>query len=320
MADTAIPPADNAESTRAYPGDAAAVRDRLQHHSLFAPEALAELAERLPAEQVEHSRGDLRVDQDPSAIRQEALPPGEIVRTLATNGCWMVLKKVDADPAYAALIDRCLAEIAGVVEPATNAYLRREAFIFLSAPNWVTLFHMDPEHNVLLQIAGETTMRAYPAGDNASVPQELHEAFHRGGRHRNIRHDPAFDAAARDFAMRAGDAVYVPVKAPHWVRNGPERSISFSITWRSRLSGAEARLHRVNAGVRGLGLTPAPVGERPALDQAKVPLHRAAKAGTRLARRALGKERDGRPIEKPRRLRYGPTHPAGGSRGRRGGP
>lgn len=287
-----LPASENAEFARAYPGESAAVHHRLQHHPLFALDALADLAGRLPDSHVEHSRGDLAVSQDPSAIRQEALTPAEIVRTIATNRCWMVLKKVDTDPAYAALIDQCLAEIAAVVEPATGVYLRREAFIFISAPNSVTPFHMDPEHNILLQIAGQKTMRVYPAGDDAIVPQEVHEAFHRGGRHRNMRHDPSFDASARDFVMQAGDAVYVPVKAPHWVQNGPEPSISFSITWRSRLSDAEARIHRVNAGVRKLGLTPAPVGEAPALDAAKVTLHRVAKAGTRAIRKAIGKERD----------------------------
>lgn len=291
-ADRWLPAEENAEFARAYPGGSAAVHHRLQHHPLFALDALAELAARLPASHVEHSRGDLQVDQDPAAIRQESLSPAEIVRTIATNRCWMVLKKVDADPAYAELIDGCLAEIADVVTPATGAYLRREAFVFISAPNSVTPFHMDPEHNILLQIAGSKTIRVYPAGDDRIVPQQVHEAFHRGGRHRNMRHDPGFDAHTRDFTMHAGDAVYVPVKAPHWVQNGPEPSISFSITWRSRVSDAEARLHRVNAGMRKLGLSPAPVGDAPTMEAAKVALHRAAKHGTAAARRLLHRTRD----------------------------
>lgn len=276
----------------AYPDQPAPVRHRLQNHPLFTLDALAALAGRLPDSHVEHSRGDLAVSQEPGAVRREPLAPDQIVRTIATNGCWMVLKKVDADPAYAALIDRCLAEIAPTVQPATGAYLRREAFIFLSAPDSVTPFHMDPEHNILLQIAGHKTMRVYPAGDLEIVPQELHEAFHLGGRHRNMPHDQRYDAKARDFPMEAGDAVYVPVKAPHWVQNGPEPSISFSITWRSALSDREARLHRVNAGLRKLGTAPSPPGAAPALDEAKVLAHRTTKRATALARKILGKERD----------------------------
>jgi hypothetical protein len=135
-------------------------------------------------------------------------------------------------------------------------------------------------------------MRVYPAGDFEIVPQEVHEAFHLGGRHRNMPHRDAYDAKARDFVMHAGDAVYVPVKAPHWVQNGPEPSISFSITWRSALSDREARLHRFNAGLRKLGATPSTPGAAPLLDDVKVAAHKGTKKATAFARKVLGKERD----------------------------
>lgn len=276
----------------AYPAQATALTHTLYGHPLFALDALAALAERLPASHVEHSFGRLKVDQDPGEVRRAAMPVGEIVRTIDDNGCWMVLKKVDADPAYAALIDALLAEIAPVVAPATGAYRRREAFVFLSSPDSVTPFHMDPEHNILLQIAGSKTMTVYPAGDPDIVPQDVHEAFHRGARHRNMRHDPAFDAQAQPFAMQPGDAVYVPVKAPHWVQNGPARSISFSITWRSRLSDGEARLHRVNDRLRRAGVTPGAPGARPLTDAAKVAAHRAVKGVGQRIKRVLGKGGD----------------------------
>jgi hypothetical protein len=277
-----------------YPDAPGMVRHGLQDHPLFALEALAALTERLPPDQVEHSLGTLAVDQDPDAIPRATLSPAEIVRTLADNHCWMVLKKVDTDPAFAALIDACLAGIAPAVRPATGAYLRREAFVFLSAPGSVTPFHMDPEHNILLQIAGTKTMRIYPARDEGIVPQVGHEAFHRGGRHRNMRHDPAFDGDARVFAMMPGGGVYVPVKAPHWVENGPSPSISFSITWRSRTSDGEARLHRVNHRLRALGLTPQRVGAAPRLDAAKIAAHRIVKRATGIARRLAGRGARGR--------------------------
>lgn len=293
MTDTRCFQADGlADFTRAYPDQSAPVRHALADHPLFRLDALAALAERLPPSHVEHNVGDLAVDQDPAAVRRAAMPVGEIVRTIDANRCWMVLKKVDVDPAYAALIDACLDEIAPAVVPATGAYQRREAFIFLSSPDSVTPFHMDPEHNILLQIAGTKRMRVYPASDDAIVPQAVHEAFHRGGAHRNMRHDPAFDAKARDFDMAPGDAVYVPVKAPHWVQNGPTRSISFSITWRSRTSDGEARLHRVNRRLRTMGLEPALPGARPGVDAVKVAGHRLFKGATAGVRRALGKERD----------------------------
>ncbi len=105
-----------------------------------------------------------------------------------------------------------------------------------------------------------------------------------------MRFDPAFDAYGVDFVLDAGDAVYVPVKVPHWVRNGPAPSISFSVTWRSRSSDNDARLHRVNHRLRKLGVTPGRPGDVPLMDAAKVAAHRAVKGVTRTLRTLAGKK------------------------------
>lgn len=283
--------ARNADFAAAYPDRPCLVVHDVQHHPLFQRAALADLADRLPASHIEHALGKAPVNQDPAHIRAAALSPGDVVRSIDDNGCWMVMKKVEHDPAYAALLDECLAALAPIIGARTGTHRRAEAFIFVSAPNSVTPFHMDPEHNILLQIAGTKTMHVYPQSDIAIVPQATHEAFHRGA-HRNLPHRPEFDARAKAYALSPGTAVHVPVKAPHWVQNGPTPSISFSITWRSDASDAEARLHRVNHRLRKLGLTPAAVGVSPAMDAAKVKLHRNVKNATGAARRLLGKERE----------------------------
>lgn len=274
----------------AYPGKPVGIQHLLHGHPLFALDALADLAARLPASHIEHSRGDLAIDQTPEGITQAALPVDEIVRTIADNGCWMVLKKVDEDPDYAALIDACLEEIDPVVRPRTGANMRREAFIFLSSPNSITPYHMDPEHNILFQVVGIKTMRVFAADRFTIVPQEHEEAFHRGGGHRNMRFDPSFDAYGIDFVLAPGDAVYVPVKTPHWVRNGAAPSISFSVTWRSRSSDNDARLHRVNHRLRKWGMKPSRPGDAPMMDAAKVAAHRAVKGVTRTLRTLAGKK------------------------------
>ena len=82
------------------------------------------------------------------------------------------------------------------------------------------------------------------------------------------------------------------VPTPHWVQNGPTRSVSFSITWRSDESDGEARLHRVNQRLRRVGWTPAAPGANPGADAAKVAAHRLAKNATATARRLLGRGRE----------------------------
>ena len=59
------------------------------------------------------------------------------------------------------------------------------------------------------------------------------------------------------FPLGPGDAVYVPVMAPHYVANGPEVSVSISITWRSSWSYAEADARAFNAMLRRIGIRPA---------------------------------------------------------------
>ena len=68
-------------------------------------------------------------------------------------------------------------------------------------------------------------------GDELVVPAEKHEAYHVGG-HRNVPWQDDFEARGHKFELAPGDAVHVPLMWPHWVKNGPEPSISFSITWK----------------------------------------------------------------------------------------
>ena len=71
------------------------------------------------------------------------------------------------------------------------------------------------------------------------------------------------------FAIDPGEAVYVPVMAPHFVRNGSASSISLSITWRSEWSYAESDSRCFNGIVRKWGINPRAPGRWPASNRAK---------------------------------------------------
>jgi hypothetical protein len=70
------------------------------------------------------------------------------------------------------------------------------------------------------------------------------------------------------------------------VKNGPEVSISFSITFRSESSRARELVYRANARLRKLGLSPRPPGQSVLLDATK----RAAFAALLELRRAFGSD------------------------------
>jgi hypothetical protein len=258
------------------------VEHSLTDHPLLSVESIARLADRIPAGSVEHNRGDVpEVLADGEAERAD-LSPGEIARGIETNGCWMVLKHIEHDEEYNRLLDETLDEVAPLVSDREGGMQRREGFIFLSAPGSVTPSHIDPEHNFLLQIRGWKEMHVgrLPNGDGDGEQRVLEHYYGSGG-HRNLESKPE-DAA--NFRLDPGQGIYVPVHAPHFVRNGDAVSVSLSITWFTPTLVRNARVHALNARLRRLGIAPQPPGARPSADRAKAGMANALAAARRTVR------------------------------------
>lgn len=245
-----------------YPEVPHVLKHRLSHHPLLTLDALAVLAGELPQRSIEYNRGDLPIGVD-GKPGSTGLSIEETIRHIATSNSWAVLKNIEQVPAYNALLLSLLGELRGEIEARTGALLRPQGFVFISSPNAVTPYHFDPEHNILLQLTGSKVMTQFPAGDSFYAPDEVHESYHAGGA-RELTWQDAMTDGGQDFCLRPGEAVYVPVMAPHFVRNGPGSSISLSITWRSDWSFAEAEARGFNRFLRKVGITPTPPGRWPA--------------------------------------------------------
>lgn len=242
---------------QSYPDKPARLTHKLAGHPLLDPEALIALAARMRSQDVQCYRGDVPVGVDSDDTPRNGLTVAETVRNIATNTSWMVMKKIEQDPQYRALLDALLAELEDVAVPVTGPMIHREAFIFVSSPGSVTPFHFDPEHNILIQIAGEKVMTLFAQDDREVAPCAAHEVFHAKG-HYTLPWRDSYAERGTAHRLAPGDALYVPVKAPHFVVNGDEPSISLSITWRSAWSFEEADAHSFNGLMRRLGLTPHP--------------------------------------------------------------
>jgi Cupin-like domain len=240
----------------AYPVRATKLSHQLVDHPLLAMARLVELATQLPESSVEYNVANLPIGIDPKDIPTPQLSIAETVRSIEENGSWMVLKRIEQHPEYAQLLHDTLSEIEPMVQRRTGAMMGHEGFIFISSPGSVTPFHFDPEHNILLQIRGSKTMTVFAPGDEATAPAELHERFHLGQHHRNLPWKDEFADKGNAIALQPGEAIHVPVKAPHWVKNGPEVSVSLSITWRSDWSYAEADARAFNHVLRNIGVHP----------------------------------------------------------------
>lgn len=257
-----------------------AVTHELADNPLLTLDRIAQLADSMPADSVEHNLGDVPdVLPNGEAPRLE-LSPGEIARGIDTNGCWMVLKRIEQDPEYQRLLADTLRHATDSMSAREGGVRRLEGFIFLSAPNSTTPWHFDPEHNFLLQIKGSKDMIVGAFPDPGTEDHELERYY--GGGHRNIDFTPTDE---QTFPLSPGDGVYVPVHRPHIVRNGPGPSISLSVTFYTADSEQLGLVHSVNSRLRSLHLKPARVGRRPGMDRAKA---RAWLGGRSLARRVRG--------------------------------
>lgn len=240
-----------------YPETPGKIVHNLAGHPMFTLDALVALAGRMRAKDVEYNRGDLPLGIDIDAVPANGLSIADTIRGIEENGSWMVLKFVEQDAAYRQLLETTLAELDPPIRATTGSMLKQEAFIFISSPNSVTPLHFDPEHNILLQLRGTKSMTVFPADDEEIAPPVAHEQLHSGEGHRNLNWRDDYATRGTRFDLSAGDGMYVPVMAPHWVQNGPEVSVSFSVTWRSAFSFAEAEARGMNALLRRAGLNPA---------------------------------------------------------------
>lgn len=269
MQQPVFPAEARSDFAAAYPARPAKLTHRLTEHPLLTIDALADLAARLPSDEIEYNPGQLPIGIAPEDIPKAQLGVVETIRKIGQSGSWVVLKRIEQDPAYRDLLHAVLAELADVIVPRTGEMLGLEGFVFVSSPGSVTPFHFDPEHNILLQVLGEKTMTVFPVEDEELLGAQAHELFHLGEHHRNLPWRDDFAAKGQPIHIKAGEAIHVPVKAPHWVKNGDFPSISLSVTWRSEWSYAEADARAFNHMLRRIGLNPASPGPFPAQNRAK---------------------------------------------------
>ena len=245
----------------AYPEVPHKLPHGLESHPLLELDALAGLARRLPRGSIECNLGDqpIGVDRVPEQLRDRVV---ETIRDIGTAGCWVGLRNVEQQPEYAELLESLLEDMRPQIERKTGAMLNLQSFIFVTSPGGVTPYHFDPEHNILLQLRGSKVMTVFAPGDPAFAADEVHEVYHAGGRP-ELPWREEMEPHGMPFELGPGEAVYVPVMAPHFVRNGPEVSVSISVTWRSPWSYAEADARAFNAMLRRIGIKPAAPGRWP---------------------------------------------------------
>lgn len=248
-------------------------RHHLSDHPLFQLPRLIELARSTAATRAD----DLYYDAGVQDVQQRwgtARPPfpvDETIDRIENAGAWIALKRADSDPAYAALLDRCMSDILEVSGRELERKMRRkEAIVFVTSPNRLTTYHIDSENNFLLQLSGRKEINLFRPEDREVTTEQEIERFYSIDSNA-ATYKPQLQHRAEVLMMEPGVGVHIPVNAPHWLKNGDNISISVSINYHS-YDSERAAIYRTNHYLRRIGLNPTPPFRSPMLDQLKRPV------------------------------------------------
>jgi Cupin-like domain len=253
---------------------------RLKHtladNALFTLPRLIELAKSQPRDAIEYNSGKVAVGVKPEDVPKIDMPVVDVIKSIEHANAWMVIKFVENDPEYRALLEGFVREANEAAGRKPSDYSDLQGFIFVSSAKATTPFHVDWEENILIQIKGDKFVRTFDNSDNSLVSEEALEIS--PSKHRNQIYAEDHEARATLHSLKPGDAVHMPYTIPHWVSTGNTYSISMAMTWKTPEVKRLNKIRLMNGTLRRYGLPQRPPGVSPASDAAKVFVHDAARA------------------------------------------
>jgi Cupin superfamily protein len=241
-----------------------AVNHRLVDHPLFSLEAIAQLADRLPADAVRRERGNLPLVNRDGYVDVGQGPPSATILDIERNGFRVSLRDIQRDPAYKRLIDECLDEVEPILGGREGGMRRRTGYLFITAPAANTPMHFDPEHSFLLQVRGVKHVSVAAFEDDSIRQRELDRYYDAAE-----CDFAAMEEIAEDFRLDPGVGVYLPSFVPHWVTTEAGISVSFSIPFYTQFAERAESVNRINRRLRKLSLTPRGPGRSEPVDKVK---------------------------------------------------
>ena len=251
--------------------------------------SVADLADRLPRRSVIADRA-----AQPLLVPQGGPPrgalerPGDVIRDLHNANAWLTLLNVEQDPGMAELMNTNLDQLESGIIAKQGKMRRRVAFVFVSSPNSVTPVHFDIEHSLLMQVSGSKTVSIGRFESDAVRRHEFDRYW--DGSHGRIETLPPEVAT---YPLTPGRAVYIPPGTPHWVHNGPDISLSVTLTYFTAATVRENRIEDFNSHLRRRHMKPREPGRSTTVDTAKICAMGVWAIGQRLRSASIGTKRDG---------------------------
>jgi hypothetical protein len=251
--------------------EAFTLKHGLAEHPLFKLSRLIELAQSMPRDRIEYNSGKVAVGVKPEDVPKIDKAPAEVIKSIETDNAWMVIKRVESDPAYRLVLEAFVRQANIAAGRQASDFSDIQGFIFVSSANATTPFHIDAEENILIQIKGDKFVRTFDNGDRSLVSDEDMELS--PSKHRNLPYEDWFESRATLHSLKPGDALHMPYMIPHWVSTGTTYSISMAMTWKTPDVIRLNKIRTMNGTLRRFGLVQRPPGVSPAMDAAKVVLH-----------------------------------------------
>jgi len=240
----------------------------LKHHlvgsPLFTLPRLVALAKSMPRDRIEYNSGKVAVGVKPEDVPRIDKSPEDVIKSIETANAWMVIKGVEHDPEYRAVLEAFVTEANIAAGRAANECQDLQGFIFVSSAKATTPFHYDAEENILIQLHGDKFVRTFDNSDRSLVSEEAMEMS--PSKHRNQNYEEWFETRATMHHLKPGDALHMPYTIPHWVSTGDSYSISMAMTWKTPEVVRLNKIRLMNGTLRDFGLAQRAPGASPMLD------------------------------------------------------
>lgn len=247
------------------------LKHTLADNPLFTLPRLVELAKSMPRDSIEYNSGKVAIGVKPEDVPKIDMAAVDVIRSIEKTNAWMVIKFVERDPAYRALLEGFVREANEAAGRKPSDYTDLQGFIFVSSAKATTPFHNDDEENILIQIKGNKFVRTFDNDDRALISEEAMEIS--PSVHRNKHYEEWYEQRATLHTLKPGDAVHMPYTIPHWVSTGDTYSISMAMTWKTPEVIRLNKIRLMNGTLRRYGLPQRVPGASPGLDAAKVIVH-----------------------------------------------
>ncbi len=240
----------------------------LAGHPLFELPRLLELSKGLPDSDIYYDAGDIRVGQRWDQTPRTQLSVDQLIDRIENAGAWILLKRANRDPRYAAILDQGLAEAGRLVgAPFPKKMRMRSAVVLVTSPNRVSSYHIDPDCNFLCQIRGEKVIHVFDRYDREVLPEEELERFWAVDKNAAV-YKEKYQDRARSYELKPGVGVHMPVNAPHWVKNADNVSVTLAMIFQYPES-VLGNIYRWNYYLRKTGVRPLPPGRSKVRDALK---------------------------------------------------